>query len=322
MRIALINENSQAAKNSIIEDSLRKIADAKGYEVVNYGMYGAEDAAQLTYVQNGILAAVLLNSGAADFVVTGCGTGEGAMLALNSFPGVICGHVATTLDAYTFAQINDGNACPQHCVLQVIAYAKFIDCMTTLVDYRIHGSDQIMVSVIGCDTYVSIVKIQSERMLNLSNRTVRAVKSLYLHQIVGKLLLFRYRIVHVYKTVIDLWLLSDGMYKWYQTISHLCKEMIQILLCHSAFVAVQQHIVRRLTVIVILSKSLCIVNDFFKNRLEKCIVICHLCLMPDVRRLIDESCIFHILLCGNAGNIIILTPELLNLTAVYQIQVL
>ncbi|MBQ7992310.1 MAG: RpiB/LacA/LacB family sugar-phosphate isomerase [Solobacterium sp.] len=110
MRIALINENSQAAKNSIIEAALRKVASEKDYEVVNYGMYSAEDEAQLTYVQNGILASVLLNSGAADFVVTGCGTGEGAMLALNSFPGVICGHVATPLDAYTFAQINDGNA--------------------------------------------------------------------------------------------------------------------------------------------------------------------------------------------------------------------
>ena len=110
MKIALINENSQAAKNAVIEKALRKVAEGKGYEVVNYGMYAADDEAQLTYVQNGILAAVLLNSGAADFVVTGCGTGEGAMLALNSFPGVICGHVATPLDAYTFAQINDGNA--------------------------------------------------------------------------------------------------------------------------------------------------------------------------------------------------------------------
>jgi len=110
MKIALINENSQAAKNEIIYNALKKVADQKGYEVVNYGMYTAEDDAQLTYVQNGILAAVLLNSGAADFVVTGCGTGEGAMLALNSFPGVICGHVANPLDAYTFAQINDGNA--------------------------------------------------------------------------------------------------------------------------------------------------------------------------------------------------------------------
>jgi ribose 5-phosphate isomerase RpiB len=110
LKIALINENSQAAKNSIVEASLRKVVEPKGYEVVNYGMYSAQDDAQLTYVQNGILAAILLNSGAADFVVTGCGTGEGAMLALNSFPGVICGHVADPLDAYTFAQINDGNA--------------------------------------------------------------------------------------------------------------------------------------------------------------------------------------------------------------------
>ncbi len=110
MRIALINENSQGAKNGIVYNALKKVADRYGFEVVNYGMYAADDAAQLTYVQNGILAAVLLNSGAADYVVTGCGTGEGAMLALNSFPGVICGHIETPLDAYTFAQINDGNA--------------------------------------------------------------------------------------------------------------------------------------------------------------------------------------------------------------------
>lgn len=110
MKIALINENSQAAKNAVIYNSLKKVADEHGFEVVNYGMYSADDKAQLTYVQNGILAATLLNSGAADYVITGCGTGEGAMLALNSFPGVICGHVETPLDAYTFAQINDGNA--------------------------------------------------------------------------------------------------------------------------------------------------------------------------------------------------------------------
>lgn len=110
MRIALINENSQAAKNSIIEKALRKVVEPMGFEVKNYGMYAADDEAQLTYVQNGILAATLLNAGACDYVITGCGTGEGAMLALNSFPGVICGHVATPLDAYTFAQIKDGNA--------------------------------------------------------------------------------------------------------------------------------------------------------------------------------------------------------------------
>ena len=90
MKIALINENSQAAKNGIIEAALKKVVEPMGHEVVNYGMYAADDAAQLTYVQCGILAAILLNSGAADCV--------------------ICGHVEDPVDAYTFAHVNDGNA--------------------------------------------------------------------------------------------------------------------------------------------------------------------------------------------------------------------
>lgn len=110
MKIALINENSQASKNGLIFNALKKVVVPMGHTVDNYGMYTAGDTAQLTYVQCGILGAILLNSGAADFVITGCGTGEGAMLAMNSFPGVICGHVEDPVDAYTFAHVNDGNA--------------------------------------------------------------------------------------------------------------------------------------------------------------------------------------------------------------------
>ncbi|MGT2832348.1 RpiB/LacA/LacB family sugar-phosphate isomerase [Streptococcus halotolerans] len=110
MKIALINENSQASKNSIIFNELKKVADQKGYEVFNYGMYGEEGESQLTYVQNGLLASILLNSGAADFVITGCGTGVGAMLACNSFPGVVCGLAVDPVDAYLFSQVNGGNA--------------------------------------------------------------------------------------------------------------------------------------------------------------------------------------------------------------------
>ena len=110
MKIALINENSQAAKNEMICTVLKKVVEPKGHQVFNYGMYSADDKNQLTYVQNGILAAILLNSKAADYVITGCGTGEGAMLACNVFPGVLCGHVVDPSDAFMFAQINDGNA--------------------------------------------------------------------------------------------------------------------------------------------------------------------------------------------------------------------
>ena len=104
MRVALINENSQASKNEIIYNAL--IKTNKNNEIINY----SDTNSQLTYVQVGLLAGILINSKAADFIVTGCGTGEGAMLALNSFPNVICGHIEDPEDAYMFGQINNGNA--------------------------------------------------------------------------------------------------------------------------------------------------------------------------------------------------------------------
>ena len=110
MKLALIMENSQAAKNSIVNDALVAVAEPLGHQVFNYGMYSAEDSASLTYVMNGILAGILLNSKAADFVITGCGTGMGSMLACNAMPGVFCGLVIDPTDAFLFSQINDGNA--------------------------------------------------------------------------------------------------------------------------------------------------------------------------------------------------------------------
>ncbi|WP_033924214.1 RpiB/LacA/LacB family sugar-phosphate isomerase [Sphingomonas sp. 35-24ZXX] len=110
MKIALITENSQAAKNAIIHEALTTVAQPLGHDVFNYGMYTAEDSASLTYVMNGLLTGILLNSGAADFVVTGCGTGMGSMLACNAMPGVFCGLVIDPTDAFLFGQINDGNA--------------------------------------------------------------------------------------------------------------------------------------------------------------------------------------------------------------------
>jgi ribose 5-phosphate isomerase RpiB len=110
MKIALIIENSQAAKSSIIHDALTSVANDHGHEVFHYGMYTPEDQASLTYVMNGLLAGIVLNSGAADFVITGCGTGMGSMLACNAMPGVFCGLVIDPTDAFLFSQINDGNA--------------------------------------------------------------------------------------------------------------------------------------------------------------------------------------------------------------------
>ena len=51
LRIALINENSQAPKNGLICEALEKVVTPMGHAVDNYGMYAADDKTQLTYVQ-------------------------------------------------------------------------------------------------------------------------------------------------------------------------------------------------------------------------------------------------------------------------------
>ncbi|KLN96979.1 RpiB/LacA/LacB family sugar-phosphate isomerase [Moellerella wisconsensis] len=109
MKIALMMENSQAAKNPIIINQLKQVATPLGHQVFNVGMSDEQDH-HLTYIHLGIMASLLLNSKAVDFVVAGCGTGQGALMSLNIHPGVVCGYCLEPSDAFLFNQINNGNA--------------------------------------------------------------------------------------------------------------------------------------------------------------------------------------------------------------------
>ena len=75
MKIALMMENSQPQKSSDSE-RVKTVADEKGFPVYNVGMSDENDH-HLTYIHLGIMASILLNAKAVDFVVTGCGTGRG-----------------------------------------------------------------------------------------------------------------------------------------------------------------------------------------------------------------------------------------------------
>ncbi|MEM6161340.1 RpiB/LacA/LacB family sugar-phosphate isomerase [Erwinia sp. P6884] len=109
MNIALMMENSQAAKNAAVLAQLQAVAEQNNDAVFNVGMSDEQDH-HLTYIHLGIMASLLLNAKAVDFVVTGCGTGQGALLSLNIHPGVTCGYCIDPADAFLFAQINNGNA--------------------------------------------------------------------------------------------------------------------------------------------------------------------------------------------------------------------
>ena len=109
MKIALMMENSQAAKNATVLNELQTVVSKLDYSVYNVGMSDENDH-HLTYIHLGIMASILINAKAVDFIVTGCGTGQGAMMSLNIHPNIICGYCLDPSDAFLFNQINNGNA--------------------------------------------------------------------------------------------------------------------------------------------------------------------------------------------------------------------
>ena len=108
MKIGVIQASSQTEKNELIYNTVKKYAPT-GSQVFNFGCT-ADEQERYSYIEISVLVGLLLASGSVDFVVTGCSSGQGMMLACNSMPGVLCGYAPTPKDAYLFAQINNGNA--------------------------------------------------------------------------------------------------------------------------------------------------------------------------------------------------------------------
>ncbi len=104
-KVAVINEVSAADKNGDIISALEN----RGLEVLNAGMKNKDMQPVLQYTHTGLLSAVLLNLKIVDFVIGGCGTGQGFLNSAMQYPGVFCGHIVNSLDAWLFAQINGGN---------------------------------------------------------------------------------------------------------------------------------------------------------------------------------------------------------------------
>ncbi len=107
MKIGVILASSQTEKNKLLYDLVSKYSGDS--EVINFGCFEDEDQ-RYSYIEISLLVGLLLASGSVDFMVTGCSSGQGMMLACNNIPGVLCGYIPTAQDAYLFAQINNGNA--------------------------------------------------------------------------------------------------------------------------------------------------------------------------------------------------------------------
>lgn len=109
MKIGVIQATSQKDKNELLFRCTAAAVKRDEHEVTNFGCF-ANESDSFSYIEVAVAISLLLSSGAVDFIVTGCSSGQGMMLACNSLPDVICGYVENPQDAFLFGRINDGNA--------------------------------------------------------------------------------------------------------------------------------------------------------------------------------------------------------------------
>ena len=105
MKIAVINEGSTKHHNGDVVRALESL----NHEVINLGMKNIDGEPDLTYMETALLSALALNLKAVDFVVGGCGTGQGYMNAVLQYPGIACGLITDPVEAFLFSQVNAGN---------------------------------------------------------------------------------------------------------------------------------------------------------------------------------------------------------------------
>lgn len=105
MKIAVVMEGSTKFQNPDVVRVLSKF----GHEVLNLGMKDMEGEPDLTYMETGLISALALNLGIVQFVVGGCGTGQGYMNAVLQYPNVSCGLIYDPVEAFLFSQVNAGN---------------------------------------------------------------------------------------------------------------------------------------------------------------------------------------------------------------------
>lgn len=107
MKIAVIQASTQIGRNEVLFEETKRATAHLNAEVLNFGV--SENEEKFSYVQIALCVGLLLNSGAVDFVVTGCSSGNGMNIAANALPNVISGYLPAPTDAYLFGRINQGN---------------------------------------------------------------------------------------------------------------------------------------------------------------------------------------------------------------------
>ncbi|MGT2637091.1 RpiB/LacA/LacB family sugar-phosphate isomerase [Streptococcus ratti] len=107
MKIGVIQASIRTDVNQLLFESVKR-AVGNHHEVINFGIF-PDETENYSYVEVAVMISLLIETGAIDFVISGCSSGQGMMMACNSLPGLRAGFIQTPQDAFLFGRINKGN---------------------------------------------------------------------------------------------------------------------------------------------------------------------------------------------------------------------
>lgn len=107
MKIGVIQASTRTDLNQLLFEAVKQAAGNQ-HEIVNFGVF-PQETENYSYVEVAIMISLLIETGAIDFMVSGCSSGQGMMMACNSLPGLQAGFIQTPQDAFLFGRINNGN---------------------------------------------------------------------------------------------------------------------------------------------------------------------------------------------------------------------
>ena len=106
MKVALVVEGSTKHHAEDVWDVLSDFTEHERYQL---GMRNEEGEETLNFLQTSAITAILLNLKAVDFVIGGCGSGQGFFNGVMAYPDIRCGLIYDPLEAWMYMRVNAGN---------------------------------------------------------------------------------------------------------------------------------------------------------------------------------------------------------------------
>lgn len=85
MKIGVIQASTRTDLNQLLFEAVKQAAGNQ-HEIVNFGVF-PQETENYSYVEVAVMISLLIETGAIDFMVSGCSSGQGMMMACNSLPG-------------------------------------------------------------------------------------------------------------------------------------------------------------------------------------------------------------------------------------------